>query len=228
MAPTPRWGYLPDHTADLAAHRPKVRPTVSGDPASDVPASAEPLVGVAEAAELLGVSPQWVRRQAADGLLGARQVSGRWLLERALVAAEAERRRSALERRLPAGTGRSAPRWSPTAAAAMGAADRPPASGELEAGTSQEWERESWALERQLLIAQADASQRDAQLARLEAAIGQRDATIAMLQSELGRLRSDRDRWQLIATQLLATFSASEGDGPGGDQDSQLDASRGA
>ena len=181
--------------------------------AGEAELAAGGLVGASEAARLLGVSAQWVRRQAADGYLGARQVSGRWLLDAAAVRGEAARRRLELERRLgaqtppePAPTEPSPGSWGPAPAAELRPLD---ATGRSSGGaTVGEWERESWALERQLLLAQADAAERRAQLTQLEATISQRDATIAALQAELGRVRSERDRWQQAASGLLGTFAS--------------------
>jgi excisionase family DNA binding protein len=177
------------------------------------------LVGATEAARLLGVSAQWVRRQAADGHLGAQQVGGRWLLDADEVRHEAARRRTALERRLldhsPPGSAPS--HRTPTEQDPLSGTSpaREPGAEPITvpvAGSVGEWERESWALERQLLLAQADAAERRAQLAQLEATITQRDATIAALQSEIGRLRADRDRWQQASVSLLATFSSETGE----------------
>jgi hypothetical protein len=198
------WGYLPEPVA----MSPQGTPTRPAPEAGEADLVAAGLVGAPEAARMLGVSAQWVRRQAADGHLGARQVSGRWLLDANAVRDEAARRRNALERRL----GSQAPPLVPAASVpSPGSWGSPPA---VEAGVSGtpggavgEWERESWALERQLLLAQADAAERRAQLSRLEATIGQRDATIAALQAELGRVRSERDRWQQAASGLLDTFA---------------------
>jgi hypothetical protein len=173
--------------------------SVAGDPTVGVE-----LVGVTEASRLLGVSPQWVRRQAAGGQLGARQVGGRWLLDMDAVTDEAARRRRELQRRLPADPASSG---NLSAAAAGPRPDPVPVVAPVG-----EWERESWALERQLLLAQADAAERRAQLAQLEATITQRDATIAAMQSEIGRLRGERDRWQHVASGLLATFSSETGE----------------
>jgi excisionase family DNA binding protein len=57
---------------------------LTGDVASDVPRLATVEVTVAEAAELLGCTPQWVRYLLSTGRITGRKVSPRlWLVDRA-------------------------------------------------------------------------------------------------------------------------------------------------
>ena len=201
----PRWGYPPTPVAMSAGDTGAPGVTAGAD------GTESEFVGASDAARMLGVSSQWIRRQAADGHLGARRVGGRWLLDAEQVRARAGRRRQELERRLPAAG--ASPAAPPTPSRPVTAADSAPQRSHEPAHAQVtdavgEWERDAWALERQLLLAQADAAERRAQLSRLEATISQRDATIASLQAELGRLRGERDRWQQAASTLLITFAA--------------------
>lgn len=54
----------------------------------------EPLVGVPEIAELLGMSQAWVRRHAEAGHIPARKLEGTWKFKEAEVIAWADSKRT--------------------------------------------------------------------------------------------------------------------------------------